>query len=155
MVYRQNATTSVYYRVPNSVTTFIERSLSQEDCLSLHLNQTEQFDIQPNDILAACMIDIDYIIYIVKPLRVLSRSRAEALQITTPNYDYCTEEQLLSLDMQILNSETRDFLLVEALIRKFVFITLVSICDYCIKCTKMKLYFHCFLWEKSMKTPKR
>ena len=135
MVYRQDATTSVYYRVLNSVTTFLERFLSQYDCLSLHLNQNEQFDIQPNDVLAACMIDFGFI----QPLRVSSSSREEALRITTSNYDHCTEEQLLSLDMQILTSETRDFLLVETLISKFVFITFVSICDYCFKCTKIKL----------------
>ena len=121
MVYRQNATTSVYYRVPNSVMTFLDRFFVQDDCLSLHLNKNEQFDIQPNDILAACMIDFGF----TNPLRVSSRSRDEALQITTSNYDYCTEEQLLSLDMQILTSETRNFLLVEALISKFVFFNFV------------------------------
>ena len=116
MVYRQNATTSVYYRVPNSVMLFYDYNLSQEDCLSLHLNQNQQFDIQPNDVLAACMIDR----IITNPLRVSSRSRDEALRITTSNYHYCTEKQLLSLDMRILTSETRNFLLVEALISKFV-----------------------------------
>ena len=51
MVYRQNASTSVYYRVSNSLTTYISEDLAVEGCLSIPLSQNELFDIQPLMIL--------------------------------------------------------------------------------------------------------
>ena len=117
MVYRQNASTSVYYRLSNSLTTYISEGLAEEGCLSIPLSQNELFDIQPNDIAAACMIEDDN----TNPLRLLCRSRDVALRITESNYDDCTEDQLLSLDISTLDSESDNFLLIEAVLSKFFF----------------------------------
>ena len=122
MVYRQNTRTSVYYRVFNSLTTYISDGLAEEGCLSIPLSQNELFDIQPNDIAAACMIqDVN-----TNPLRLSCNSRNVALRIReimgSPNYDDCTEDQLLSLDILTLRSDTDNFLLLEAVISKFFLI---------------------------------
>ena len=45
----------------------------------------------------------------------------------TPNYDDCTEDQLLSLDIPTLRSDTDNFLLLESVISKFL--KSISLCD--------------------------
>ena len=120
MVYRQNASTSVYYRVSNSLTTYISSNLTQEKCLSIPLSQNDSFDIQTNDIAAACMIQDGN----TNPLWLSCNSRNVALRIRgimgSPNYNDCTEDQLLSLDIPTLRSDTDNFLLLEAVISKFL-----------------------------------
>ena len=130
MVYRLNASTSVYYRVSNSLTTYISNNLAWENCLSIPLGQNQSFNIQPNDIAAACMIQNSN----TNPLRLSCWGRNEALQITESSYDDCTEDQLLSLDIPNLSSRTANFLLLEAVISKFCysefsFVTVIRIID--------------------------
>ena len=116
MVYRQNTNTSVYYRVSNSLTTYTSNNLAWQKCLSIPLGQNKSFDIQPNDIAAACMIHDSN----TKPLQLACRDRNVALRITEQSYDDCTEDQLLSLDISTLTSATDNFLLLEAVTSKFV-----------------------------------
>ncbi len=111
MVFRQNRRTPAYDRVEGSRMVFQESNLPVTECRSIDANPT--FEIQPNDIAAACMKNQGN----TDPLRVTSFSMREALQITSISNN-CVDNDLNSLNLVSLNSRTRNLLLVEAVISK-------------------------------------
>ncbi len=90
---------------------FQESNLPTRECRSIDANQA--FEIQPNDIVAACMKNQGS----TDPLRVTSFSMNEALRITSISND-CVDNDLKSLNLVSLASRTRNLLLVEAVISK-------------------------------------
>ena len=57
VIYRQSGSTLSYDKLPLSIIVFAQRNLDFVNCLSIPLNSTEQFEIQPNDIIGVCMRD--------------------------------------------------------------------------------------------------
>ena len=102
---------------------FQESNLPTRECRSIDANQA--FEIQPNDIVAACMKNQGS----TDPLRVTSFSMHEALQITSISND-CVDDDLNSLNLVSLNSRTRRLLLVEAVISKLH--TIIEHKYYCV-----------------------
>ncbi len=92
-------------RVEGSHMVFQESNLPLTECRCIDVNMT--FEIQPNNIIAACMKDQGSI----NPLRVTSFSMHEALQVTSIKDD-CRDRDLQTLNIAILSSRTRNLLLV-------------------------------------------
>ncbi len=123
MVFRPNRRTQTYDRVEGSHMVFQESNPPEKECRSINANQA--FEIQPNDIVAACMKNQVN----TNPLRVTSYSMHEALQITSIG-NGCVDDDLNSLNLVSLNSKTRNLLLVEAVISKLH--TIVEHKYYCV-----------------------
>ncbi len=123
MVFRQNGRTPTYDRVEGSHMVFQESNLPIRECRSIDANQA--FEIKPNDIVAACLKNQGN----TDPLRVTSFSMHEALQITSISND-CVDDDLNSLNLVSLNSQTINLLLVEAVISKLH--TIIRLIYYCV-----------------------
>ena len=69
-------------------------------CREATLTQTEQFNIQQNDIVAACLLDTRS----SNPIRIVGEDRQGApghvYQYNAPNYEQCTASQLQTIDTQ-------------------------------------------------------
>ncbi len=78
---------------------------------SISLDPGEIFEVQPNDIIGACLRDQGS----THPLRVTIESPNEALHVTSINDD-CRDNDLQSLNLGSLT--TNNVLLVEAIISK-------------------------------------
>ncbi len=113
MVFRPNGSTPTYDRVEGSHMVFQESNLPTRECRSIDANQA--FEIQPNDIVAACLKNQGY----THSLRVTSFSMHEALRIISIS-DNCVDDDLNSFNLVSLNSRTRNLLLVEAVISKLL-----------------------------------
>ena len=114
MTYRQRDDTLVYDRLPSSLTIFEQNNLNFSSCMSIHLNATEQFEIQPNDIIGVCMRARGSI----DALYVSSNTRKNAIRVSVISDNYCEDAQLSSLNFNSLERETENYLLVEVLISK-------------------------------------
>ncbi len=135
MVFRQIGRTATYDRVEGSHMVFQESNLPTRECRSIDANQA--FEIQPNDIVAACMKTQGS----TDPLRVTSFSMHEALQITSIS-NACVDDDLNSLNLVSLNSRTRHLLLVEAVISKLH--TIIEHKYYCVYDLLLLLLFVLF-----------
>ncbi len=80
---------------------------------SISLDPGEIFEVQPNDIIGACLRDQGG----THPLRVTISSPNEALYVTSISDD-CRDNDLQSLNLGSLTSRTNNVLLVEAIISK-------------------------------------
>jgi len=116
MMYRQRGDTLTYDRLPLSLNVFLQDNLEDTNCTSIPLNSTEQFEIQPNDIIGVCMKDQNSI----HPLLVSSFTRREAISVRGIS-DNCVESQLSSLNFNRLRHKihrNRNYLLVEVITGK-------------------------------------
>ena len=111
MLFRQNGSTQTYNRVTNSYKVYRRRGQSVDACTSISLDPGEIFEVQPNDIIGAC-IRFQGNTY---PLRVTISSPNEALHVTSISDD-CRDNDLQSLNLDSLTSTTNNVLLVEAII---------------------------------------
>ena len=111
MIYRQSGNTLSYDRLPSSITVFAQDNLDSTSCLSIPLNSTKQFEIQPNDIIGVCMRDQGDI----NPLYVSSNTRDDAIRVPGINDD-CRDNELQSLNLDSFNGNKRNYLLAEVLI---------------------------------------
>ena len=113
MIYRQSGSTLLYDRLPSSLTVFKQNNLDRSSCMSISLDSTEQFEIQPNDVIGVCMKDQGSI----HPLYVSSDTRDDAISVSGISDD-CTDGQLSSLNFNSLSRQNVNYLLVETLIGK-------------------------------------
>ncbi len=113
MLFRQNGSTQIYNRVTNSYKVYRRRGSPLVACTSISLDPGEIFEVQPNDIIGAC-IRFQGNTY---PLRVTISSPNEALHVTSISDD-CRDNDLQSLNLDSLTSITNNVLLVEAIISK-------------------------------------
>ncbi len=94
-------------------------------CTSVSLDPGEIFEVQPNDIIGAC-IRFQGNAY---PLKVTISSPNEALYITSIS-DKCRDNDLQSLNLGNLGSRTNNVLLVEAIISELSIINKLINIDY-------------------------
>ncbi len=111
MLFRQSGSTQTYNRVTNSYNVYRRRGEPLVACTSISLDPGEIFEVQPNDIIGACLRDQGS----THPLRVTISSPNEALYVTSINDD-CRDNDLQSLNLDSLTSTTNNVLLVEAII---------------------------------------
>ena len=111
MLFRQSGSTQTYNRVTNSYNVYRRRGEPLVACTSISLDPGEIFEVQPNDIIGACLRDQGN----THPLRVTISSPNEALYVTSINDD-CRDNDLQSLNLDSLTSTTNNVLLVEAII---------------------------------------
>ena len=103
LVYRQTGT-STYELVPGStmpVTISLRHSRDGGfQCHQATLSQSEQFNIQENDIVAACLMDTGS----TNPISTVgvenSGSSGQVYQYNAKNYQWCTASQLQMIDTQ-------------------------------------------------------
>ncbi len=113
MLFRQSGSTQTYNRVTNSYKVYRRSGPPLVACTSISLDPGEIFDVQPNDIIGACM-RYQANTY---PLRVTISSPNEALHVTSISDD-CRDNDLQALYLDSLTSITNNVLLVEAKISK-------------------------------------
>ena len=121
LAYRQNASTDLYHPVPNSVFTLTVNygSLNASGCQSVMLNSSQQFQIEINDVISACIID-----YLnLHPLYVttyVSNPREFNYQVNLDQYERCTDQQLDTIDTTQSSIRRRNVLLLHATISKLI-----------------------------------
>ena len=125
LVYRQTGV-STYEPVPGS-TKLVTLSLRCPSdggfqCRTVSLQQSEQFTIQKNDIVAACLMDS-------RPIRVVGYEIAGPSQnvylYNANNYERCTTSQL-----QTINTQNSDFTLRGGIYRLHLYAETTSKCEH-------------------------
>ena len=130
LAYRQNASTSLYHPVHNSVFTLIVNhgNLSgSSGCRSVMLNSSQQFQIEINDIISACIIDYQNL----HPLYVTTLDYFPDFnyQVDSSEYERCTDQQLDTIDTTRLRIRRRNMLLLHATISELMLLWL----HYCLQ----------------------
>ena len=103
LVYRQTGT-STYEPIPGSTKSVTISLRCPRDggfrCREATLSQSEQFNIQENDIVAACLMDTGS----TNPIRIVGYeflgSSRQVYQYNADNYEQCTTSQLQTIDTQ-------------------------------------------------------
>ena len=129
LVYRQNTSTSLFHPVPNSVFTLTVNygSLNVSGCQSVMLNSSQQFQIQMNDVISACIIDCQNL----HPLYVTTLDYFPDFnyQVDSSEYERCTDQQLDTIDTTRLRIRRRNMLLLHATISELMLLWL----HYCLQ----------------------
>lgn len=114
MVYRETDQTRVYSVVPRSLHTLVLEysDLQASGCRREMLNANQQFQVLPNDILAACIFRNSS----TEPLFMIDGSDRQAYRIRDVSDD-CIDNELSTVNVNRLGSN--DMLLLRANIRKF------------------------------------
>ena len=95
LVYRQNGRSTQYAPVPGS-TKYVTITLrSSRDggfqCREATLSQAEQFNVQLNDVVAACLLD-------TSPIRVVGRSSSGSSKVYRYSSERCTSGRFQTVD---------------------------------------------------------
>ena len=127
LVYRQNASTSLYHPVPNSIFTLIVNyeSLNESGCQSILLNSSQKFQIQTNDVISACSIGHQD----MRPLYV-TIFHDNPYQVNFDQFESCADLQLDTVDTIRSDTRTGNVLLLHATIGKLMFSYKLKFCCY-------------------------
>ena len=108
LVYRRSDSSDSYQPVANSTklvsVTKSDLNFNSVTCLTVTLAANEQFQIQTNDIIAACVIDNNP----YRELRIIRRnSDQDSYQYNRMGYEDCTTQQLQTVDTQLRDFRVR------------------------------------------------